>query len=63
MTSTALHYAVIVGLAGLALIGAISSLAQIRTGAGAASHLSQYCAPEEASSDVHRFYCRDDGRG
>jgi len=62
MTTTALHYAVIIGLTGLALIAAISSFAQIRTGARAASHLSQYCAPQEESSDAHRFYCRD-GRG
>jgi uncharacterized membrane protein YbhN (UPF0104 family) len=61
MRWTILRYAANAGLIGmLALAAATSSFGQVRTGASAGNELAQYCAPQDESPDVHRFYCRSE---
>ena len=61
MKPTILRYAANAGLIGmLALVAAMSSFGQVRTGAPAGNELAQYCAPQDESPDAHRFYCRSE---
>jgi hypothetical protein len=59
MTTTILRYAANAGLIGvLALAAASSSVGQVRTQAPAGNELAQFCAPQDESSDAHKFYGR-----
>ena len=61
MSRTLLRYAANAGLIGmLALAAASSSFGQVRTEAPAGNELAQYCAPQDESTDAHRFYCRSE---
>src|SRR6516162_7186301 len=55
------RYAANAGLIGvLALAAASSSFGQVRTRAPAGNELAQYCAPQDESTDAHKFYCRSE---
>jgi hypothetical protein len=61
MTTTIRRYAANAGLIGLlALAAASSSLGQVRTQAPAGNELAQFCAPQDESTDAHKFYCRSE---
>src|SRR6516162_2990072 len=61
MRTTILRYAANAGLIGvLALVAASSSVGQVRTRAPAGNKLAQYCAPQDESTDAHKFYCRSE---
>ena len=61
MRTTMLRYAANAGLIGvLALVAASSSVGQVRTRAPAGNKLAQYCAPQDESTDAHKFYCRSE---
>jgi hypothetical protein len=61
MRTTILRYAANAGLIGvLALAAASSSFGQVRTQAPASNELAQYCAPQDESTDAHKFYCRSE---
>ena len=61
MRTTTLRHAANAGLIGLlALAAASSSFGQVRTQAPAANELAQYCAPQDESTDAHKFYCRSE---
>jgi hypothetical protein len=58
---TMLRYAANAGLIGvLALAAASSSFGQVRTQTPASNELAQYCAPQDESTDAHKFYCRSE---
>jgi hypothetical protein len=58
---TILRYAAHAGLIGMFAFAAASGpFGEVRTGAFAGEELTQYCAPQEESSDAHRFYCRSE---
>src|SRR5262249_51255398 len=58
MRTMILRYAVNAGLIGLlAVAAASSSFGQLRTQAPAGNELAQYCAPQDESTDAHKFYC------
>ena len=60
MRTTILRYAANAGfVVMLALAAAASSFAQVRTGR-AGNELAQYCAPQDESTDAHKFYCRSE---
>jgi uncharacterized protein HemX len=59
MRTTILRYAANAALIGvLALAAATSSFGQVRAPAG--NELAQYCAPQDESTDAHKFYCRSE---
>ena len=61
MRTTILRYAANAGfVAMLTLAAATSSFAQVRTQAPAGNEFAQYCAPQDESTDAHKFYCRSD---
>ena len=61
MRTTIRRYAVDAGLIGLlALAAAGSSFGQVQTRAPAGNELAQYCAPQDESTDAHKFYCRSE---
>jgi hypothetical protein len=61
MRTTILRYAANAGLIGLlAPVAASSSFAGVRIGAPAGNELAQYCAPQDESTDAHKFYCRSE---
>ena len=61
MRTTIRRYAANAGLIGvLALAAASSSFGQVRTQAPAGNELAQYCAPQDESTDAHKFYCRSE---
>src|SRR5262249_18430427 len=56
-----LRYAANAGfVATLALAAASSSFGQVRTQAPAGNEVAQYCAPQDESTDAHKFYCRSE---
>ena len=60
MRTTILRYAANAGfVAMLTLAAASSSFAQVRTQAPAGNEFAQF-APQDESTDAHRFYCRSD---
>lgn len=61
MRTTTPRYAANAGVIGLlALAAASSSFGQVRTQAPAFNELAQYCAPQDESTDAHKFYCRSE---
>jgi hypothetical protein len=61
MSTTILRSAANAGLIGLlALAAASNSFGQVRTQAPAGNGLAQYCAPQDESTDAHKFYCRSE---
>ena len=57
MRTTMLRYAANAGLiAMLALAAASSSFGLVLAG----HQLAQYCAPQDESTDAHKFYCRSE---
>ena len=61
MRTTALKYAVGVGLGGMLALGAATGFGEIRTTV-AARQVTQYCIPPRDNPDAHRFYCgNEDG--
>ena len=60
MRATALKYAMSVGLGGMLALGAATGFGGIRTGAVAASQVTQYCLPPRGNPDAHRFYCSNE---
>jgi hypothetical protein len=61
MRTTMLRYAANAGfVATLALAAASSSSGQVRTRAPAGNEVAQYCAPQDESTDAHKFYCRSE---
>jgi hypothetical protein len=60
MRTTILRYAANAGLIGLLAAAASSSFARVRIGAPAGNELAQYCAPQDESTDAHKFYCRSE---
>src|SRR5262249_25173297 len=60
MRTTILRYATNAGLIGLLAAAASSSFARVRIGAPAGNELAQYCAPQDESTDAHKFYCRSE---
>jgi len=60
MKTTILRYAANAGLIGLLAAAASSSFVRVRIGAPAGNELAQYCAPQDESTDAHKFYCRSE---
>ena len=62
MRTTALKYAMSVGLGGMLALGAATGFGLVWTGTVAASQVTQYCVPPRDNPDAHRFYCgNEDG--
>ena len=62
MRTTALKYAMSVGLGGMLALGTATGFGQLRTGTVAARQVTQYCIPPRDNPDAYRFYCgNEDG--